>query len=34
MFGKRNNSEFQKVQDAKQQAFDLYGQELAAKAAS
>jgi hypothetical protein len=31
MFGKRNNPEFQKVQDAKQQAFDLYGQELAAK---
>jgi TP901 family phage tail tape measure protein len=31
MFGKRNNSEFQKVQDAKQQAFDLYASELNAR---
>jgi TP901 family phage tail tape measure protein len=31
MFGKRNNSEFQKVQDAKKQAFDLYAGELNAR---
>jgi hypothetical protein len=31
MFGKRNNSEFQKVQDAKQQAFDLYASEMNAR---
>jgi TP901 family phage tail tape measure protein len=31
MFGKRNNPEFQKVQDAKQQAFDLYASEMNAR---
>jgi TP901 family phage tail tape measure protein len=31
MFGRRNNPQFQKVQDAKRQAFDLYASEMAAE---
>ena len=31
MFGRRNNPQFQKVQDAKRQAFDLYASEIAAE---